>query len=95
MINILNIPRIPRVVGRLGNARKPQSFSVQVLQGGRVIVQSDKSIGEIDLETGHGRYNPKGHYFPHLALARPYQFPPEFVEQVRHAAGVFSALSEH
>ena len=67
-----------RVSAKLGRMRKPQDFLVSPTSDGRVMVQSDKSIGIFD-KTGVGRFTTKGPYFPHLAFAPPFEFPPEFV----------------
>jgi hypothetical protein len=76
------------VTAKLGNMRKPQSFVVQLSDKGNFVVQSDKSIGQFDMNTGKGVLNTKGSYFHHLTAflgAVPYQFPPDFV-QACHAA---------
>ena len=70
------------VSAKLANMRKEQEFVVYPFKLGEhfVTVQSDKSIGQFDIETGKGVLNTKGSYFPHLSFgALPYQFPPEFV----------------
>ncbi len=71
------------VSAKLGNMRKPQSFVVYPgKEGEDLIVQSDKSIGQFNRETGKGILNTKGCYFLHLTKllgAQEYQFPMEFV----------------
>lgn len=72
----------PKVTGKLGAMRKPQTFSVMPVADGSIMVQSDKSIGQFDFRTGKGILNTKGSYFPHLngALgAIPFEFPVDFV----------------
>lgn len=77
----------PRYVSaKLGNMRKPQEFIVSAYDNGDLQVQSDKSIGEFDPNTGIGKLTTKGPYFHHLAFATPYQFPPEFVEACKAKA---------
>ncbi len=75
------------VTAQLGNMRKPQEFTVYPKTGdGRIIVQSDKSIGQFDPETGKGVLNTRGCYFPHLSGAlgaQEYDFPDDFVEKCR------------
>ena len=76
------------VEAKLGKMRKPQQFVVQLTDKGNFIVQSDKSIGQFDMNTGHGLLNTKGCYFHHLTKflgAEEYQFPADFVQQC-HAA---------
>ena len=70
------------VNAKLASMRKPQEFVVYPAgtYPGLIVVQSDKSIGAFDRETGKGRLNTKGKYFPHIPLGKPYQFPPEFVK---------------
>ncbi len=70
------------VSGRLATMRKPQEFTPQPMSDGRVLVQSDKSIGIFDPATGKGVLNQKGSYYPHLSPALGafvYEFPAEFV----------------
>lgn len=73
------------VTAKLANMRKPQEFSVMPRSDNTIQVQSERAIGAFDPKTGAGRLNTKGCYFPHLAAATPYQFPPEFVEQCLRA----------
>jgi len=93
MISILNIPKIPQVTAKLGAMRKPQEFLPHRTANGTVVVQSDKSIGTLDLSTGQGRFTTKGCYFPHLALAEPFTFPAEFVEAVKRAVAIFDSYN--
>lgn len=79
--------RVKRVWAKLANMRKEQDFLPQLTSGGRIIVQSDKSIGSFDPATGEGKLNTKGCYFPHLAIATPYKFPPDFVKACIEALG--------
>lgn len=70
----------PKVEGKLGKMRKTRTWSVMpTSEEGRLIVQADGAIGTFDFRTGKGRLNTKGEYFPHLAVAAPFDFPPEFV----------------
>jgi hypothetical protein len=74
---------------KLGKMRKPQEFVAFIDNAtGKIIVQSDKSIGLFDPETGKGILNIKGSYFIHLNVvlgAKPFQFPPDFVEMAKTA----------
>ena len=75
------------VTAKLGTMRKPQEFTVYPwIPGKPMTVQSDKSIGEFDPETGKGKLNTKGCYFPHLMFAQPYEFPKDFVIACKVAA---------
>lgn len=69
---------------KLGNMRKAQEFLVLPTKPGeKIIVQSDKSIGCFNPDTGKGILNTKGCHFPHLNKmlgAVEYQFPTDFVE---------------
>lgn len=65
---------------KIGKMRKPQSFLVQkvsVIGENRtdIVVQSEKSIGQLNTKTGEFIFNPKGQYFPHLAFAKPTELP--------------------
>ena len=75
----------PKVTGKLGRMRKPQSFSVQPASDGSIIVQSDKSIGQFFPGDVEGRLNTKGSYFPHLAMAPRFTFPAEFIALAEEA----------
>lgn len=84
------------VMAKLGNMRKPQEFTVYPFNkvDGTLTIQSDKSIGTFDANTGKGLLNTKGCYFPHLTVvmgAKPYQFPMELVQECKKVAG----LTEH
>jgi hypothetical protein len=74
---------LKHVTAKLGNMRKPQDFVVYPGKDGEdLVVQSDKSIGKFNRETGKGVLNTKGCYFPHLTSflgAKPYDFPMDFV----------------
>lgn len=71
---------------KLGNMRKPQNWVVCPVSNntdGSIYVQSDKSIGKFNPETGEGVLNTKGRYFMHLNQimgAQPFTFPKEFIE---------------
>lgn len=68
-----------RVSAKLGNMRKPQSFSVMTTSGGQLMVQSEKSIGQFDPATGKGRLSVKGNDFISLSLrGTPFEFPEDF-----------------
>lgn len=85
-----------RVEAKLHTMRKPQSFHVSPTSDGRVMVQSDKSIGMFDFRTGKGVLNTKGCYFPHLNKvlgAFPYTFPPEFVSACLEACPALDSIT--
>lgn len=70
---------------KLANMRKPQNWIVVPAsdEAGFITVQSDKSIGRFNPETGVGVLNTKGQYFMHLNAimgAQPFTFPKEFIE---------------
>jgi hypothetical protein len=76
-----------RFTAKLGKMRKPQEF-VAFTNGSQITVQSNKSIGSFDPETGEGILNIKGCYFIYLNPilgAEKFQFPPEFVEMAKNA----------
>lgn len=78
-----------RVSAKLGNMRKPQDFIVLPVKRGDdplLMIQSDKSIGIFNYRTGEGRLNTKGCYSPHLAMAKPFNFPMDFVAACLEAA---------
>lgn len=70
------------VNAKLANQRKVQHYLVSPTSDGRIMVQSDKSIGMFDFRTRQGVLNTKGCYFPHLSAymgAKPYEYPRAFV----------------
>lgn len=72
----------PRVRGKLAGQRKARDWSIQPVDDGSIIVQSDGAIGQLDFRTRRGVLNTRGEYFPHLHAAlgaKPYEFPAEFV----------------
>ena len=68
--------------------RKEEEFSVYKEQDGKVIIQSDRSIAQIDMETHKGILNAAGQdskYFVHLNSvlgAIPYEFPIELIDLI-------------
>ncbi len=66
---------------KLGNMRKPQEFS-GLKQGNTITIQSDKSIGQLNLDTNKFIFTNKGSYFPHLSL---YGQPLELTETQKKA----------
>lgn len=78
------------VTAKLANQRKARDWLVQATDHDRIIVQADDCIGIFDVSGANGRLCTTGGYFPHLALAKPFEFPPEFVRtclDVAHALG--------
>lgn len=74
---------IKTVSAKLQRMRKPQDFVVYPksrTDNGDLVVQSDKSIGRFDPETGKGVLNVRGPFFAHLSQASPFTFPMDFVE---------------
>ncbi len=67
------------VIAKLTGMRKERAWTVIPTSDERIIVQTDGAIGIFDWRTGKGRLSTKGGYFPHLAIAKPFTFPPEFV----------------
>lgn len=77
-----------RVSAKLANMRKPQEFMVTMSDKGNIMIQSSKSIGMFNPETGKGLLNVKGCYFVHLSTlggAKPYEFPAEFIAECKEA----------
>jgi hypothetical protein len=80
-----------RFSAKLGKMRKPQEFIAFASSSNDrtdIIVQSDKSIGRLDPNTGKGVLNIKGCYFIHLSKfmgAEDFDFPSDFVEQAKAA----------
>lgn len=68
-----------RVTATLGTMRKPRRWHVQPTSNDLLIVQADGAIGLLDWRTGKGKLTTQGGYYPHLALARPFDFPADFV----------------
>lgn len=71
---------------KLGNMRKPQDFSIYPEgDDGKILIQSNKSIGSFDKVTGEGLLNTKGCYFMHLNTfmgAKPYTLPADILKEV-------------
>lgn len=86
-----------RVSAKLGNMRKPQDFIALPVKRGDdplLMIQSDKSIGIFNYRTGDGRLNTKGCYSPHLAMAKPFIFPMDFVAACLEAAPSLGGTTE-
>lgn len=66
------------VEAKLGRQRKARRWLVQPTDDDRIIVQGDGAIGIFAFD-GKGRLCTRGGYFPHLALASPFEFPAGFV----------------
>lgn len=69
-----------RVTAKLGGQRKARQWSVQPVDTGELIVQTEGAIGKFWPQTGKGVLCTRGGYFPHLALAEPFEFPQAFVD---------------
>jgi hypothetical protein len=85
-LNIMSLPQRREVTGKFGKMRKAQRYTVYPKEGRYIVVQSDRSIGRFDAETGVGVLNPNGKYFMQLSLslgAQPFVFPEEFVSACR------------
>ena len=67
------------VTAKLAGMRKARAWTVMPTSDDRIIVQADGAIGIFDWRDGEGRLCTKGGYFPHLAIAKAYVFPPDFV----------------
>ncbi len=66
---------------KLPGQRKTREWSVLPVEGGeRIVVQADGVIGIFAWRTGEGKLCTRGGYFPHLAIAKPYAFPADFVQ---------------
>jgi len=68
------------VVAKLGSMRKTRAWSVRPTSDDRIIVQADGAIGIFEWRQGTGALCTTGGTFAHLAVARPFAFPPEFVQ---------------
>ncbi len=75
----------PRVTAKLGRMRDPQDFLVYQERNGKIMVQSQKSIGEFDVATGKGKLSTTGKHPRDLKDASAFQFPSEFVELAKKA----------
>lgn len=67
------------VIAKLAGMRKIREWIVMPTSDDRIIVQTDGAIGIFDWRSGNGRLTTKGGYFPHLAIAKPFVFPVEFI----------------
>lgn len=82
------------VTGKLATMRKPQRFRVWPTSDGKIMVQSDRSIGMFDYRSGSGRLARDGSYFHHLAFAAPFEFPAEFVRACLQACPTLDGVTE-
>lgn len=86
------------VTGKFLNMRKEQEFTVCPKGENQALIQSDKSIGLLDLTTGKGMLNTKGKYFAHLNKvfgAVDFDFPQEFVNNVKAGLGKMNIVEEN
>jgi hypothetical protein len=67
------------VIARFAGMRKARAWTVMPTSDDRIIVQAEGAIGIFDWRSGKGRLSVKGGYFPHLAIAKRFIFPPDFV----------------
>lgn len=72
--------RMATVVAKLGSMRKAREWSVRPASDDRIIVQAEGAIGIFDWRHGIGALCTGGGTFAHLAVARPFTFPPSFVQ---------------
>ena len=82
------------VIAKLGRMRKARDWLVQATDDDRIIVQADDAIGMFDVSGANGRLCLEGGYFPHLSIARPFEFPPEFVRTCVDIAHALDAKTE-
>lgn len=68
------------MTAKIPGMRNAREWSVMPTNDDHIIVQSDGAIGMFDWRTGSGKLCTRGGYFPHLAIARPYTFPQNFVQ---------------
>lgn len=75
------------VIGKFDGMRKEQKFTLYPnKREGMIMIQSDKSIGLIDPDTGKGRfYKGKGEHpgFIMMAFAKDIQYPADFTAAVK------------
>jgi len=78
------------VIAKLGKMRKAREWLVQATSDDRIIVQGNYledgrtecatgAIGMFGVDGKGGRLCTQGGYFPHLSIAKPFEFPAEFV----------------
>lgn len=67
------------VRAKIASMRKMCEWIVIPTSDDRIIVQTEGAIGIFDWRSGKGRLSTRGGYFPHLAIAKYFVFPPEFV----------------
>jgi hypothetical protein len=84
------------VIAKLHTMRKSQDFVVLAMSDGRYMIQSDKSIGVFDPNTGKGRLCVKGQAMHHLAMhGFAFEFPADFIKECADVIadnGEFSSL---
>jgi hypothetical protein len=87
------------VIAKLGTMRKEREWLVQATSDDRIVVQGNYqadgrkecatgAIGCFNVDGTNGRLTTQGGYFPHLAIAKPFEFPADFVKaclEVCHA----------
>lgn len=68
------------VVAKLGSMRKAREWSVRPTSDDRIIVQTEGAIGIFEWRKGVGALCTSGGTYAHLAVARPFAFPLDFVQ---------------
>lgn len=86
------------VMAKLGTQRKEREYLVQATSDDRIIVSegygSKGTIGTFKVDGSEGRITFAGAHFPHLALAKPYEFPPDFIKACLHVCHALDAVTE-
>lgn len=82
------------VVAKLAGMRKARTWMVMPTSDDRIIVQAEGAIGIFEWRTGKGRRTTRGGHFPHLAIAKAYVFPVDFVRACLQACPSLGGANE-
>jgi hypothetical protein len=79
--------RYKKVSLKFANMRKPQEFIMHTATSipsneTVIILQSDKSIGRLDVKKRELVWTNKGNHFPHLAFAEPVNLPEDMMNEL-------------
>ena len=72
---------------KFGKMRKAQEF-ILYLSENKIVIQSSKSIGELDVNTLKFRHTDEGAYFPHLLFAREKEISQEIKDMILEASKI-------
>lgn len=94
------------VHAKLKGQRVEREYLVQATSDDRIIVQGSKPgqpgratpyadcIGCFNVDGTGGRFTTRGGFFPHLAIAEPFDFPPDFIRACLEVCQPLDAVTD-